>query len=114
MGGPSAQDKRQFRRIRHSKPVQFQFKDPELFGGCISKDLSEGGLQVRLNQFVPLDSELTLVIHLADENIVECVGRVVWVEKSRFGESYDVGLMFSDDDSILINQKKIYGFLSHQ
>jgi len=107
-------EKRQFRRAFHSGSVQYQFKDPSQFGGCVSKDLSEGGLRVRLNNFVPLNTELTLTVRLVDENIVECVGRVVWVEKSRFGEYYQAGLKFAEDDSILVNQKKIYGFLSHQ
>jgi len=114
MEGHNTGDKRQFRRMVHSEPVQYQFKDPSQFGGCVAKDLSEGGVRIRINDFVPLNTELTLKIRLADENIVECTGRVVWVEKSRFGDSYQAGLMFSGDESVLSNQKKIYGFLSHQ
>lgn len=110
----NVQEKRQFRRINHSEPVQFQFLDPRIAGGCVAKDLSEGGIRIRLNRFVPLKEDLTLVIHLADQNIVECTGRVVWVEKSRFGEYYEAGLMFSEDDARLINQEKICGFISHQ
>lgn len=108
------EDRRQFRRTVHSEPVQYQFKDPSRFGGCVSKDLSEGGVRIRMNDFMPLNTELTLKIRLAGENVVECSGRVVWVEKSRFGDNYQAGLMFSGDESILSNKKKIYGFLSHQ
>ena len=108
------QDKRQFRRMIHSEPVQYQFKDPSQFGGCVSKDLSGGGVRILLNDFVPLNTELSLKIRLADGSIVECVGRVVWVEKSRFGETYQAGLDFSQDELSSSNQKKIYGFLSHQ
>ncbi|MCH8821848.1 PilZ domain-containing protein [Patescibacteria group bacterium] len=110
----NTQDKRQFRRMIHSKPVRYQFKDPSRFGGCVSKDLSGGGVRILLNDFVPLNAELSLKIRLADESIVESIGRVVWVEKSRFQETYQVGLDFSQDELSSINQKKIYGFLSRQ
>lgn len=109
-----SEDKRQFCRMIHSEPVQYQFKDPSQFGGCVSKDLSEGGVRILLNDFVPLNSELSLKIRLADESIIESTGRVVWVERSRFGETYQAGLDFSQDESSLSNQKKICGFLSHQ
>ena len=107
-------EKRQFRRMLHSQSVKYQFKDPSQFGGCVSRDLSEGGVRVRLSNFVPLNTELTLKIRLADENIVECASRVIWVEKSRFGESYQAGLEFAGDEAIFNNQEKIHGFLSYQ
>lgn len=110
----NTEDKRQFHRMLYTEPVQYQFNDPGQFGGCVARDLSEGGVRIYMNDFVPLNTELTLKIRLADENIIECTGRVVWVEKSRFGDSYQAGLMFSQDGSVLSNQRKIYGFLSHQ
>ena len=114
MDESNAQEKREFRRIVHSGPVQFQFKDPEQFGGCVAKDLSVGGVKVIFNDFVPLNTELTLKIQLTDDSTVECMGRVAWVEKSRFGETYQTGLDISQDELNSNNQKKIYGFLSHQ
>ena len=109
-----SEDKRQFRRMIHSEPVQYQFNDPSRFGGCVSKDLSGGGVRILLNDFIPLNTELSLKIRLAGDSIIECIGRVVWVEKSRFEETYQTGLDFSQDESSSSNQKKIYGFLSHQ
>jgi len=98
----------------HSEPVQYQFKDPSRFDGCVCRDLSEGGIRILLKDYIPLNTELSLKIRLDDERIIECTGRVVWVERSRFGETYQAGLDFSQDESIASNQKKIYGFLSHQ
>ena len=77
----------------------FSFKDPAIFGGCLSCDLSEGGVRVRVGRFIPLNTELSLKIRLANENIVECVGRVAWVEKIRFGDDYMVGLDISVDEA---------------
>ena len=103
---------RVFHRFAHAEPVQFQFKDPNQFGGCLSRDLSEGGIRIRLNDFVPLETELMLKIRLADGNTVECSGRVVWIEKARFGEYYHAGLEFAGNESAKSLQKIIHSSLS--
>ncbi|HQP10037.1 MAG TPA: PilZ domain-containing protein [Candidatus Omnitrophota bacterium] len=104
-------ERRQFNRIRSAHPVRFQLKDPSQYGGCLSCDLSQGGARVQFNDFVPLRTEMTLQIQLSDESIVDCPCRVAWVEKSRFGDRYQVGLEF-EGDSLLDSQKIIHRFLS--
>lgn len=106
-------EKRNFRRFCHTGPVQFQFKDPNRFGGWLSCNLSEGGIRVYLNDFIPLNTELTLQVRLADETIMDCTGRVVWVEKNRFGDNYQAGLEFTDSKAVSGTQRKTYEFLSH-
>jgi c-di-GMP-binding flagellar brake protein YcgR len=110
----NVEERRRFHRLRHAQPVRFQFKDPSRFGGCLSCDLSEGGIRVHLNDFVPLYTELTVQIRLADESIVDCTGRVVWIEKDRFGDYYRAGLEFAGGGSIVLSQRKIHRFLSSQ
>ena len=105
-------ERRHFHRFHRAEPVRFQLKDPSQFGGCLSCDLSEGGIRLRLNDFIPLNTELSLQIQLADEPIVGCVCRVAWVEKSRFGDHYQAGLEFIEDGSILDAQRKIRRILS--
>ena len=107
-------EKRNFHRFHRAQPVRFQFKDPSRFGGSLSCDLSEGGIRVHLSDFIPLNTELTLSIQLADESIVECPCRVAWVEKNRFSDRYQAGLEFVEADSVLDSQRKIHGFLSRQ
>jgi len=80
----------------------------------LSGDLSKGGVRVRVDDFIPLDTELTLRIWLNDEEVVECAGRIVWIEKARFGDSYQAGLEFAGNDSVLGVQKIVYGFLSNK
>jgi len=112
--GYQGEEKRLFRRFGHSESVQLQFKESSQFYGSLSSDLSEGGVRIRLNEFMPLNTELSLEVRLANENLVSCAGRVVWVEKARFGDSYYAGLEFSKNDSIIINQQKIEKFLKHK
>ncbi len=104
-------EKRFFERFPHSEPIHLQFKDPRVSTGCLARDLSEGGVRVRLNDFIPLNTELVAEVRLRDENIVESSARVVWVEKSRFGDYYQAGLEFSGSDLAVMNQKKIEEFL---
>lgn len=63
----------------------------------MSCDLSEGGVRLAMNDFVPLGAELILQIHLAAEKVIDDVARVVWVRKIPSAERYEVGLEFSGD-----------------
>ena len=107
-------EKRNFHRFHRTRPVRYQLKDPNRFGGSLSCDLGEGGIRVHLGDFIPVNTELTLSIQLADESIVDCPCRVAWVEKNRFGDRYQAGLEFVEADSILDSRRKIHGFLSRQ
>lgn len=104
---PQAAERRNFKRIRFDRPVRFQFKDPSCFGGCLSQDISAGGVRVNFNDFVPLWTELTLRIQLAGERIVECKGCVVWVAKLPFMDRYQIGLEFERGDSFWETRKAI-------
>lgn len=82
--------------------------------GSLSCDLSEGGVRVRLSEFIPINTPVTVSIRLADERMAECLARVAWVEKARFGDYYQAGLAFYGNESTVDVQQKIRGFLSHQ
>ena len=114
MQGSNESDKRNFERVRFDLPVRVQFKDPSQFSGSLSCDLSEGGIRLQMNEFIPLGTELTLTIQLADERMIECPCRVVWVQKNRFADEYQAGLEFTETDSTPGSQKRIHAFLLHQ
>lgn len=86
--------RRATKRIKISEPVRFQFKDPELFGACLSCDVSEGGIKMNLNRFIPLQEELDLSIKLKDDKNIGCRAKVIWIERFRFSERYRAGLQF--------------------
>lgn len=89
------EERRRFHRFRHAEAVHFQWKDPRYFGGCLSCDLSEGGIRFHSDDFIPLNTPLTLQIQLAGDRVADCMGHVVWVEKERFADRYQVGLEFA-------------------
>lgn len=104
-------EQRAYRRVEHSEPVRYEFKDPDHFGGCVSYDISEGGIKLRLHEFVALGTELVLNIHLTPDRMVECMGKVVWVRQLPYVDQYQVGIEFEDIDSIIDSRSRIHQYI---
>ncbi len=94
MNENNVRERRQFSRIRLDEPVRYQLKDPTQFGGCLSCDIGAGGIRISVNDFIPLNTELALQVHLSSKRVVDRKGRVVWVEKFRFADRYQAGVEF--------------------
>ena len=105
------QERRQFKRFRHSEAVQYRPKDSYDVLGSLSQDISQGGLRITIPGFIPLNTEVMLSIQLATEQVVECLGKVVWVEKLPYSERYQAGLRFEDNDTIVNSRRSIEKFL---
>lgn len=96
-------DKRKQGRISFREPVQYQFKnsgqfgekDLKYFGAGLTCDLSDSGIRIRSNDFLPLHADLLLDFHLDPEQPVDAEGEVVWVQKMPHAESYQFGVKFS-------------------
>lgn len=94
-------EKRKFRRIRFSDAVHYHMKEESGFGGCLACDIGEGGMMVNFNDFVPVNSEMTLQLRLPSvEKIVDVTARVAWLQKLPYSDRYHIGLVFSKIDSI--------------
>lgn len=107
-------NRRQYRRIKFSEPVQFQLKDPKYFGGCLSADISEGGIRINLNDFVPLNTEVSLQVQVDKYKVVDCAGQVVWIEKAPYADSYRAGVQFASDKTLVSSQKEIHRIVESQ
>lgn len=105
---PQDVERRHSQRIRFDQPAQFQLKVTSTWEGCVSRDISGGGLQVYCNGFVPLRTALVLRIQLAAEEIVECMARVVWASKLPWMDRYRLGLEFEPGDSFVKIRDKIF------
>lgn len=100
-------ERRDSKRITYRESVKFQFKNPQDFGGCLSADISGHGMRLNLNDFIACNEELLLEVKLATEKIVQCMGRVVWVEKQRFSDRYQAGIEFVDSQALSEVEKDI-------
>ncbi|MBI5150508.1 MAG: PilZ domain-containing protein [Candidatus Omnitrophica bacterium] len=107
-------ERRKYRRIDFREPVQFGSANPVRSGGCLSCDLSEGGLRINVNEFVPPGTGLTLQIPLPAQKIVEYTGRVAWVSKLPFAERYQLGLEFSKDEIFCLARNEVGQFIKRR
>ncbi len=104
-------EKRKCTRIRFGEPIDFHVKDGSRYGSGLTRDLSEGGLKLTFNDFVALNTEFNLQFRLGNNEFVECLGRVVWIEKLPFAEQYQAGLEFIGEETKFNSQTRIHQFI---
>lgn len=94
-------EKRRFLRIAYSDAVRYQFKDSGRFGGCIARDISEEGIRLDMEDFVPVNTEMLLQMKLQTiPKVVDLKGRVVWLQQIPYSDRYHVGLQFSETNPL--------------
>lgn len=92
-----SQNRRHYRRVECRNSVRFKLKGSAEPSGCLAQDISDGGIKINLNDFVPLNSEINVEVQLAAQRIVDCVAKIVWIEKMPFMDRYQAGLEFDDE-----------------
>lgn len=107
----STKEKRKCKRILYKEAVQYRLKEGNEFGGCLAHDLSEGGIRINTNDFVPLNTPIILNIRLSGDNITEMKGYVVWVHKLPYTDRYLVGLQFEVTDSYIQSKKEVHNYI---
>lgn len=105
------EEKRRFPRIGMKKPVHFQFLDPSQYGDSLSGDISEGGLRLRVNEFIALGEILQLEFQLKSMQMIVLTAKVVWVNKLRFTDQYEIGVEFIEGNEDVVRQKQIEEFV---
>lgn len=91
-------DKRAYLRTKLSEPVQYQLSETGLENGSVCADISEGGLRIKLNNFIPVGKNIRLQIHLPQGHSVECIGKVVWIKQERYSERFQAGISFENPE----------------
>ncbi len=95
-------EKRQFRRQAFREAVRFESKELAEQRGCLSCDLSENGLKVNTDSFVPLNAKMLLQLRLDPiERIIDLTGRVAWLQQIPYSERYYIGVEFLGTDPII-------------
>ena len=90
----SNQERRNNKRVTFKEPVRYELLNPASFKGTVAYDLSKGGLRIRLPEFLPINTELTLNIQLASGENAECMGRIAWVSQIPYMDQYQAGVEF--------------------
>ena len=91
-------EKRRYVRLDSRIPISYRKleTDAAQFKGSLMQDISESGARMTINEFLPLDSKLSLQIQLASgRSSAQGACRVAWVRKAAFNEQYHVGVEFA-------------------
>lgn len=96
----SQDEKRKYRRLDTQVKVEISYTDPEkdvtsLITDPVSKNMSAGGLLIRLSKPLAVGSEVVVKFLLpSEQRFIMTFGRVVRVEVVEEGSKYDIGLCF--------------------
>ena len=79
----------------------YQNAEESPLSGSLASDISQGGVRIRVQQFIPLRTIVNLKIHLNNPSrSVPVKGQVVWVREVPDAEEvFDVGIQFLEIDS---------------
>jgi len=89
-------DKRSMTRVKRSVAVAYELKEntarAKHYG--VTDNISGSGLSLRLNEFLPVATELSLEIHITDKDSIRTVGQIIWVCPAVIKGTFDAGLHF--------------------
>ncbi|HPN57169.1 MAG TPA: PilZ domain-containing protein [Candidatus Omnitrophota bacterium] len=113
-------EKRRYKRIVFREAIEFHVLPGgpaghgvplPSFGGCLSWDLSEGGLRFRAYSFIPLNTDLSVEFSIDHDQSVTLIARVVWVQKLPHSEQYNLGLEFAKTPQNIHGQRLLHRYL---
>ncbi len=92
-------DKRQYPRFSFNEAVVYQTGEAPS-SGSLAADISHGGVRIRVQEFIPLRTVISMKIHLGNPvRTVPIKGKVVWVREVPHSEVFDIGIEFLIDPS---------------
>jgi len=100
-------EKRRFQRIDSNLPVRYKnIKTATVPMGALTKDISEGGIRFKTNEFISLACRLVVEVTLPTvQRPIKAISKVAWIRKLSPGDQYELGNQFleiSKEDRSLI------------
>ncbi len=100
-------ERRRFQRIGSSLPVRYRnLRTATVPMGSLSKDISEGGIRFRTNEFISLACRLVIEVTLPTlPKPIKAISKVAWIRKLSSGDQYELGNQFleiSKEDRAMI------------
>lgn len=88
-------ENRLYPRFEFRRPVRVGFDSDMVMQRDLALDLSAGGVRLRSSVFLPLGSELTVMLQeREDRGMISLLGNVVWVRYNPSSEIYTAGVKF--------------------
>lgn len=89
-------ERRKAFRVRSDLPLRYDSVAESKHGNTITQDISEGGLRMLLDEFIPKFSKVNLRVNLHPDNLIELNGEVKWVQQIAYSSGYQAGIEFKD------------------
>ncbi|MBI3602183.1 MAG: PilZ domain-containing protein [Candidatus Omnitrophica bacterium] len=88
------ENRRQFVRIPFYEPVGYQRQEASTLEGSLARDISQGGVKLRVNEFIALNTILELQIQLPGQiQLMKAHAKVVWARELPYrDDGWQVGL----------------------
>ncbi|MFA5499836.1 MAG: PilZ domain-containing protein [Candidatus Omnitrophota bacterium] len=104
----SSTDRRRSPRIDSNLPVKYRnlkLTNPSL--GSLTKDISEGGVSFKTNEFISLACRLVVEITIPTlQRPIKAISKVAWIKKNPSDDHYELGNQFleiSKEDRAVIS-----------
>lgn len=99
-------EKRQFLRLNAYHLVKYRplasDKEGASFVLAALKDISSGGVCLRVEESLPVSTTIELKINFPHVNTaIPCLAKIVWVRQRTPGSPYEMGAQFTDIDESL-------------
>jgi len=107
-----SENRRQNSRIRFNNPVQFSLKSPLIYQGSLACDIGDGGLRLKVNDFIPNNTPICLTFRLSTERCIDCEAQVAWSKKEAFSDRYEVGLKIDDENIEPLSKELIQKYIA--
>lgn len=93
----NVEDKRRFKRIGSSVPIQYKNlrTATDLPAGSITRNLSEGGVCFQTSKFISLACRLVVEISIpSSAKPIKAISKVAWIRKVPSSDQYELGNQF--------------------
>ena len=101
-------ERRRSPRIDSNLPVRYRnLRTATIPLGSLTKDISEGGIRFKTNEFISLACRLVVEITLPTvPRPIKAISKVAWIKKTSSSDQYELGNQFleiSKEDKAVIN-----------
>ena len=89
-------EKRRFQRMDSNLPLRYKnIKTATVPMGSLTRDISEGGIRFKTNEFISLACRLVVEVSLPTmQRPIRAISKVAWIRKLSSGEQYELGNQF--------------------
>ena len=114
------EERRKHKRLPVRKKVRIKFPDIEdkpygkTFYYVLCEDISQGGIKIPSEYFLPVKQALHMEVNLEDSfGVVNTRGKVRWIKSATSDSTYQVGIEFEDMSSESRNSLNKFCQLQH-